>query len=236
MKSMITACLLVALAGCSPKEPQTVAPPAETATATAAAAPVDVPAGSYTLDKLHASLIFRVDHLGFSMYTARFKTFDAQLQFNPDDLAASQLTVTVDASSLETDFPNPEMVDFNAELKGEKWLDVAQFPEITYRSTAVKPLGDRKMHIEGELTLHGVTRPVNLEATFNGGYTSHPMDPHARIGFSAHGTLNRSEFGVAYGIPAPGTTMGVSDAVQAIIEVEFSGPPPQGATAETSEH
>jgi polyisoprenoid-binding protein YceI len=66
---------------------------------------------------------------------------------------------------------------------------------------------------------------VVLEATFNGGYAGHPMDPHARIGFSAHGTFKRSEFGIGYGVPAPGTTMGVSDAVEVTIETEFSGPP-----------
>ena len=63
-----------------------------------------------------------------------------------------------------------------------------------------------------------------LEATFNGGYAGHPLDPHARIGFSAHGTLLRSEFGISYGIPAPGTTMGVSDAVEVVLEAEFNGP------------
>ena len=71
----------------------------------------------------------------------------------------------------------------------------------------------------------GVTRPVPLEATYNGGYAGHAMDPHARIGFSAHGTLKRSDFGMTYGIPAPGTTMGVGDEVTILLEVEFSGPP-----------
>jgi polyisoprenoid-binding protein YceI len=70
-----------------------------------------------------------------------------------------------------------------------------------------------------------MTRPMLLEATFNGGYSGHPMDPHARIGFSAHGVLRRSEFGVTYGIPAPGTTMGVSDEVEVQLELEFTGPP-----------
>lgn len=81
------------------------------------------------------------------------------------------------------------------------------------------------LRVRGDLTLHGVTRPIVLEATFNGGYAGHPMDPNARIGFSAQGTLKRSEFGIAQGIPAPGTTMGVSDEVNVVIEAEFTGPP-----------
>lgn len=64
-----------------------------------------------------------------------------------------------------------------------------------------------------------------LDVTFNGGYAGHPMDPQSRIGFSARGVLKRSEFGMAYGIPAEGTTMGVSDAVEVLIEAEFNGPP-----------
>jgi len=188
----------------------------------AAAAPV--PAGAYKIDKSHATLIFKINHLGFSNYTARFKKFDAELQFDPNKLAASTLTATVDARSLETDFPYPEQVDFNKELQNKDWLNTAQFPEMKYVSKKIDVTGNT-MHINGELTLRGITKPVVLEATYNGGYAGHPMDPHARIGFSAHGVLKRSEYGIIYGIPAPGTTMGVGDDVNVILEVEFSGPP-----------
>lgn len=184
-----------------------------------------VPAGTYTLDKSHASLIFKVNHVGFSNYTARFKRFDAQLQFDPEKLAASQLTATVDARSIETDFPDPAKLDFNAQLQDKDWLDTANHPEMKYVSKRIEVTGAKSMRIHGELTLRGVTRPVALEATYNGGYAGHPMDPHARIGFSAHGALKRSEFGITYGLPAPGTTMGVGDDVQVILELEFSGPP-----------
>jgi polyisoprenoid-binding protein YceI len=186
---------------------------------------VDLPAGAYTIDKSHASLLFRVDHLGFSNYTARFKQFDAQLQFDPANLAATSLTATVDPRSIETDFPTPDKHDFNAQLQNEQFLHTAQYPEMTFRTTKVDVTGGNKMRVTGDLTLRGVTRPVVLDATFNGGYAGHPMDPNARIGFSAQGSLNRSEFGMSYGIPAPGTTMGVSDKVDIVIEAEFSGPP-----------
>jgi len=190
---------------------------------TASTAPV--PAGAYTLDKSHASLIFKVSHLGFSNYTARFTRFDAQLQFDPGKLAASQLTATVDARSIETDFPDPATLDFNAQLQGEDWLDTARYPEMRYVSKTIEITGDNAMRIHGELTLRGMTQPVVLEATYNGGYAGHPMDPHARIGFSAQGELKRSDFGIRYGLPAPGTTMGVGDEVSVMLELEFSGPP-----------
>ena len=193
---------------------------ADAAAPAASAAPV--PAGAYTLDKSHASLLFRVDHLSFSHYTARFTKFDAQLQFDPKNLAASSVKVTVDPKSIDAD---GAPAGFMATLAGKEWLDADKYPQMTYRSTKVERAAGNGLKISGELTLHGVTRPVTLNATYNGGYAGHPFDPHARIGFSAKGTLNRSDFGVAYGIPAPGTTMGVSDAVEIVIEAEFSGPP-----------
>ena len=94
-----------------------------------------------------------------------------------------------------------------------------------FESRRIDVTGENTVRINGDLTLRGVTRPIVLEAVFNGGYAGHPMDPNARIGFSAHGTLKRSRFGIAYGIPAPGTTMGVGDDVNVVIEAEFKGPP-----------
>jgi polyisoprenoid-binding protein YceI len=181
-----------------------------------------VPAGAYTVDKAHSSLVMRLDHLGFSHFTARFTRFDAELKFDPVNLAASSAKVTVDPKSIDSDNAPAGFMD---QLRGEMWLNVAKYPQITFRSTKVEGAGTKGMRITGDLTLHGVTKPVVLNATYNGGYAGHPMDPHARIGFSATGTFKRSDFGMAYGIPAPGTTMGVGDAVNLVIEAEFSGPP-----------
>jgi len=199
--------------------------------ATVRALAPEVPAGAYRLDPSHASLLFRVDHLGFSNYTARFLSFDADLEFDPDDPASSSLTATVDASSIETDFPFPEQVDFNAQLRGEEWLDAGEHPEMTFRSKKVVMTGPNTARIEGDLTLRGVTQPMTFDAIFNGGYAGHPMDPQARIGFSAHGSLLRSDYGMTFGIPEPGSRMGVSDEVDVIIEAEFSGPPLKGGSA-----
>lgn len=190
-----------------------------------------VPAGTYTLDPAHASLIFRVDHIGFSNYTAHFTRFDATLDFDPKDLAASSVVATVDATSIETHYPEPEKLDFNAQLQSEHWLDTAKYPVMTFRSTKVEVTGPNAMRIHGELELHGVTQPVTLDATYNGGYAGHPLEPRARIGFSARGALKRSDFGVAFGIPTPEMPMGVSDRVEIIIEAEFTGPPLADAAA-----
>jgi polyisoprenoid-binding protein YceI len=188
------------------------------------AEPIDLPAGEYTLDRSHASLLFRVNHLGFSMFTARFVNFDAQLQFDPKNLEQSQLTVEVDATSIETDYPTPETWDFNKQLQDSDWLYTEKYPIMTYKSTKVTVVEDRVMKVDGLLTLKGVTKPVVLNVTLNGGWRGIPQDPNARVGFSARATLNRSDFNISFGIPGPSMPMGVSDEVDVIIETEFSGP------------
>ena len=181
------------------------------------------PAGQYQLDKSHASLQLRVSHLGFSTYTTRFSRFDAELTFDPGNIPASKVVATIEASSLELDAAPTICFDI---VKGPQMLDTVKFPKIVFRSEKVRMTGAKSMEITGTLELHGVTRPVVLTGTFNGGYAGMPkMDPHARVGFSAHGSFKRSDFGIAFGVPAPGTTMGVGDLIDISIEAEFTGPP-----------
>ncbi len=181
-----------------------------------------VPAGAYTVDKAHTSLIFRVSHLGFSTYTGRFTRLDASLQFDPANLASSRVNVTIDPRSIEGDNAPS---GFLQTLAGKDWLDADRFPEMTFRTKSVEVTGNGTFRVNGELTLHGVTKPLVLEAHYNGGYAGHPYDPHARVGFSAHGSFKRSDFGVSYGVPAPGSSFGVGDDVAVTLESEFSGPP-----------
>lgn len=180
------------------------------------------PAGEYHLDKAHASLQLRVNHMGFSTYTTRFSRFDATLTFDPHNIPASRLVATIDSASLEMDEAPKMCLDI---VKGPQMMDTAKFPTIVFRSEKIRMTGAKTFEITGNLALHGVTRPVVLTGSYNGGYAGMPeMDPHARIGFSAHGAFKRSDFGIGYGVPAPGTTMGVGDLIDVTIEAEFSGP------------
>ena len=192
------------------------------------ASPLRIPAGDYTLDKAHSSLVFRVSHLGFSSFTGRFARFDARLFFDPTRPTVARLDVTIDPRSIESDNPPS---GFLAMLQGADWLDAERYPEMKFRSTSVTSLGGRRLRVRGDLTLHGTTKPIELVATFNGGYAGHPMDPHARIGFSARSRLKRSDFGISTGIPPPGSQLGVGDVVELVIETEFNGPPLPGAAA-----
>jgi polyisoprenoid-binding protein YceI len=195
--------------------------------ADAPAAPQAPPAGQYQLDKGHASLLFRVSHLGFSSYTTRFSRFDAQLSFDPTNLAAAKVSTTIDASSIALD---NALSMCDGIVHGPQFLDTAKYPEITFKSEQVRVKGPNSLEVIGKLTLHGVTKPVVLETKFNGGYAGMAgNDPQARVGFSAHGSLKRSDFGMTYAIPAPGSTFGVGDTIEISIEAEFVGPPLQAA-------
>ncbi|THD73185.1 YceI family protein [Phenylobacterium sp.] len=187
--------------------------------AIAAAAP-QPPAGAYVIDKAHTSVTFRVSHMGFSHYTARFGSVDGKLTFDPATPAAMAVEATIDPSSLELNTPP---AGFHDQLMSKAWFDAAAFPAITFKSTKVELTGANTAKVTGAFTLHGVTKQVVLDVTYNGGYPPNAMDPGgARVGFSAHGVIKRSAFGMGAGIPAPGTTMGVGDDVDVAIETEFS--------------
>ena len=180
-----------------------------------------IPAGAYTLDPTHASLTFEVSHLGFSSYTASFDQLEVEMALDPANVAAAQIEAKVQLSSL--DLPSPPE-GFLSELLGPGWLNAGEHPFAAFHSTSVELTGNYTAHVIGDLTLNGVTAPVAFDVVFNGGWEGIPPDPHARIGFSAHGAFNRSDFGVDQGLPPPGTSMGVSDAVSFQIEAEFVGP------------
>ena len=135
------------------------------ATAPAAAvdkdAPKDVPApstapvpkGAYVIDKAHTSLLFRVSHLGFSTYTGRFTRVDAELQFNPANIAASRVNVNIDPRSIEADNAPS---GFLQALAGNQWLDADRFPGLTFRSQSVE--ADRREQLPYPWTTHAAWR------------------------------------------------------------------------------
>jgi polyisoprenoid-binding protein YceI len=172
--------------------------------------PADLPAGRYVLDKAHGSLIARISHMGFSRYTVRFNRLDAQFDYDPKAPAASSLEVKVDAASIDTGNPS-----FSKELAGDGWFDSARFPTIAFASKSVD-LGDGQHgRINGDLTLHGVTRPVSLDVTFNG-VGSGLIPGSLRTGFSATAVIKRSDFGMTR------YETWVGDEVSLQIEAEFT--------------
>lgn len=181
----------------------------------ASAQTINVPAGTYVADKTHTNVLWSVKHFGLSNYIGRFDNIDAKLELDPAAPAKSKLTVTIDPKSVDT---NDAAVgkDFNAEIYGEKFFDAAKFDKITFVSTEVTTTGNDTGTIKGDLTFHGVTKPVTLNVKMNGALNPHPMTKKAALGFSATGTIKRSEFGVNYLVGPV-----VSDDVNLTIETEF---------------
>ena len=176
-----------------------------------------MPAGVYTLDKTHASLTWKVSHLGLSNYTARFTNFDAEIDFDPKDFEQSKVTATIDSSSIETDYPYPEKKDFDKKLvEKEEWFNAKKFPEITFTSNSVEMTGKNTALMTGDLTFLGVTKPVSLNVTFNGAMKKQPFSKKPTLGFSASGSLKRSEWGMATYVP------NIGDEVILLIEAEFA--------------
>ena len=168
-----------------------------------------IPAGQYNLDKSHASIIFGISHLGFSEYKGQFEDFDATLDLGEDNIENSKVTVTIEADEINTNNDHLE-----EKLEGEAYFNAAEYPEITFESTALNMEDDESGILTGNLTLLGVTKPVELDVTFNGGAMG-PFSNKYTLGFSAEGTINRSEFGMTELVPM------VADEVSLDIEVEF---------------
>jgi polyisoprenoid-binding protein YceI len=148
-------------------------------------------AGNWTLDETHASLVFKISHLGYSNYVGRFEKFTADLKGDPAGAEAAEIAAAIDMTSL--DLANDT---FAETLMGPDWFDAAQYPTATFRSNAVKRTGDNTAAVSGLLTLHGRTAPVSLDVTFNGGAYD-PLRKSQVMGFSARGKIRRSDFGVS---------------------------------------
>jgi polyisoprenoid-binding protein YceI len=177
----------------------------------------NVPAGRYTLDPHHWSVSFDVSHFGYSRFAMRFDKASAVLDWRAGGPAASRVSATIDAASLDTNVAALDTI-----VKGSDALDVARYPAIRFESTGWTPTGDHTGKLSGNLTIRGTTQPVTLDATFNG-YGRNPLTKAPTLGFSASGSFSRSAFGIPTWYPA------VGDDVRVRIEAEFESLPPEAA-------
>lgn len=169
----------------------------------------DMPTGPYQLDPNHTSVTFKVNHLGFSHYTARFDKVEGTLNFNNGAPDQSALDVTVYPNSI-----NANNAKLEEELRSEVAFNVIKFPRATFRSTKIERTGATTGRIIGDFTMLGVTHPIVLDTTLVGA-GKRPMDNKLVLGFSATGTFKRSDFGFNNWLPM------VGDDVTLQIETEF---------------
>ncbi len=154
--------------------------------------------GAYTLDKSHAALLFKVRHLGLSTYVGRFNSLDAELEFDPSNLAETRLTTLVDMTSLDI---NDD--DLASDLSGARWLNTKVYPQAKFTTVSVTPITDSEFEFVGELDWRGVKKPISLKATFHGG-ANNILTGKYTLGFSAVGSFLRSDFGMDAYIPLVG--------------------------------
>lgn len=230
MRKFLVSVSALALAACG--APAASGPaPADAAPEAAAAVTTNDPeiklpqAGTYEMDPTHTSVTWTVKHLGLSNYTARFDNVDIKLTLDPENIAASTLRATIDPKSVDVNYPadyvssHPDtgFSSWQQDLaEAERWFNANMFPQITFVATKIEQTGPDTAKITGDLTLKGVTKPVTLDAKYNG-VVNFPNAPETdRIGFSASTIIKRSDFGF--------TTMDafIGDEVAIYIESEFT--------------
>ncbi len=155
-------------------------------------------AGQYSLDKTHGTLLFKIQHLGLSTYVGRFNAFDANLEFDPNNIAAARLSAIIDIDSL--DINDPGLKD---DLMGRSWFHQKEFPQASFTSTSVKPISESDFEFTGNLSWRGVVKPITVNATFHGG-ANNILTGKYTLGFSAKGSFSRSDFGMDKYVPLVG--------------------------------
>ncbi|MEQ1526903.1 MAG: YceI family protein [Gallionella sp.] len=164
-------------------------------------------ADSYTVDSTHTYPHFSISHLGFSTMQGRFDDTSGKITLDRAAKSGS-VEITIKTASVSTGFAKRD-----DHLKSPDFFNAAEFPSITYKSTAMRFKGDIPSSVDGNLTLSGVTKPVTLTIdAFNCG--THPMNKKEVCGAAASTQIKRSDFGVKYGLP------GVGDDVKLVFEIE----------------
>ncbi|QNN47777.1 polyisoprenoid-binding protein [Thermomonas brevis] len=208
--------IAAAVAACGKQAEPAANTAAAPAAAEAAAAPAEAPAaeaikpvaGTYQLDPSHTDVLVQWTHFGFSQPSAQFGISEGTLIWDADDVSKSSVQVSIPVAAIDT------FVDkLDEHLKSGDFFDAGKFPNATFKSTSVAAAGTNKLTVTGDLTIKDITKPVTLDVTLNGA-GEHPMLKKQAIGFSATGTIKRSDFGV--GAYAPN----VSDDVQLRITTE----------------
>lgn len=171
--------------------------------------PSRIPAGSYVLDKRHASLTAKIAHLGgFSRYTLRFTGLEGGFTVDPANWRATKVSFSVDPKSVDTGDPS-----FNKQIAG--YFDVAKYPAITFVSTGLTGGDNGEGQLTGDLTFHGVTKPVTLDVAFNG-VGPGLLGAGTRMGFSGTARIKRSDFGET------AVRQWAGDDIDLIFEIEFT--------------
>jgi polyisoprenoid-binding protein YceI len=167
-----------------------------------------VVAGNYRVEPDHTQVAFAVSHLGISPYAGWFSGASGSLSIDPAHPEAAKLSVSIPIASVATTSPK-----LTEELKSADWFDAGRYPTAAFTSTAVHVRGEGAA-VDGNLTLHGVTRPVTIHARLFGSGMN-PMSKAQSVGFIGRMPIRRSDFGISKYVPM------VSDEVELVINAAF---------------
>jgi polyisoprenoid-binding protein YceI len=170
---------------------------------------------TWNLDPVHSVAEFKVRHMMISNVKGQFTGISGVLHFDEADIANSRVEATIAASSINTRDPQRD-----AHLKSADFFDVEKFPALSFVSTRVQPAGDGELKVEGDLTIHGVTRKVTFQVE---GPTPAAKDPwgNTRLGLSATAKINRKDFGLTWNAALETGGILVGDEVTLTLDVQF---------------
>jgi polyisoprenoid-binding protein YceI len=168
--------------------------------------------GTWDLDPAHSEVAFSVRHLMLSKVRGRFGTFSGSF-VTAENPADSHVEAVIDLSSIDTN-----SADRDAHLRSADFFDVDHHPTMTYRSTGIRADGHDWI-VDGELSLHGVTRPVSLELELHGFLAESPFGD-TRVGFTATGEINRDDFGITFNSVLESGGLALGNKVQITLEIE----------------
>jgi len=153
--------------------------------------PARVQAGTYSIDSSHTLAQFGVMHFGINEFFGTFPGATGTLTIDPKNIAVTKINVTLPVATVST-----TNATLDKELVGADWFDAARFPDMRFTSTKVTNTGVKTATIAGNLTMHGVTKPIVLNAKFNAAATN-PISKAYTLGFKATGVIKRTAFGVS---------------------------------------
>lgn len=162
-------------------------------------------------DPAHSQLSFTVKHLGITDVTGTFNDFEVKVTSSKNDFSDAVFELTAKTASINT---RVEARDNH--LKSADFFDAEKYPELTFKSTSVKKQGKNKYKLIGDLTIHGVTKPVTMDLVHTG-KVENPMNQQETAGFQVTGTIKRSDFKIGGEFP----TMIISDEVHIKADGEF---------------
>jgi polyisoprenoid-binding protein YceI len=169
-----------------------------------------LPIGTWKVDPVHSSVEFQVKHLGIATVKGQFKEFEGTLEVTPDGGVRAYGTVAT--ASVDTREPQRD-----AHLRSADFFDADQHPQITFQSTAVRSIDEESFEIEGDFTVHGITRPLKLIATLEGTETDH--EGHPRVGISATAQISRADHDMKFNMALGSGNVVVGDKVKIVLDI-----------------